>query len=81
MGMTTTTKTVTELRNAYKALMAACLKNSADSADTFNRKVKGMIHEKADGEAADYSPASYYSAAQEVAYYQYRVNFRTVAGC
>lgn len=79
MGMTTTTKTVTEIRNSYKALMAACLKSHSDKPADFNRKVKGMIQEKADGETPDYSPASYYSAAQEVAYYRYNVNFRNVS--
>jgi hypothetical protein len=80
MGMTTTTKTVTELRNSYKALMAACLKNSADSAETFNRKVTGLMHELADGEAYEMTPSFYLRAAQEVAYNEYNVNFRNVTG-
>jgi hypothetical protein len=69
------------IRNSYKALMTACLKNHSDKPADFNRKVEALMHELADGEPYEMTAAFYLRAAQEVAYYQYRVNFRTVAGC
>ena len=80
MGMTTTQTTET-LRSQYKTLMNACLKNHSHKPADFNRRVEGMIRERADGEVSDLSPASWYDAACEVAYYEYNVNFRHVPGC
>lgn len=79
MGMTTTTNTVTEIRNSYKALMAACLKNHSDKPAVYNRKVERLMHELADGEPYEMTAEFYLRAAQEVAYYEYNVNFRNVS--
>lgn len=69
------------IRNSYKALMAACLKNSSDKPADFNSKVEGLMHELADGEDYEMTPSFYLRAAEEVAYCEYNVNFRNVAGC
>lgn len=79
MGMTTT-RTET-LRKQYKTLMTACLARHTDSGEDFNRHVRGLMHELADGEAYEMTPAYYWRAAQQVAYERYNVNFRHVAGC
>jgi hypothetical protein len=75
----TTTSTVDAIRNSYKALMTACLKNHSDKPADFNRKVEGLMHELADGEPYEMTAKFYLRAAQEVAYYQYNVNFRNVS--
>ena len=80
MSMSNAANTVA-VRNSYKALMAACLNGRSDKPADFNRKVEGLMHELADGEAYEMTPSFYLRAAQEVAYCQYNVNFRNVAGC
>jgi len=74
-----TNNTVTETRNAYRALMGACLKGHSDKPADFNRKVEGLMHELADGEPYEMTAEFYYRAACEVAYYVYSVNFRTLS--
>ncbi len=84
----TTTQTTQTLRNSYKALMTACLrserklsKHLPNTAEWFNSHVTSQMHELADGEPYEKTPAFYYRAAQQVAYEVYGVNFRNVAGC
>lgn len=81
MGTSNATNNTVAIRNSYKALMAACLSAKGGDAATFNRKVERLMSELADGEHVESTPARYLSAAQEVAYYQYGVNFRNVVGC
>jgi hypothetical protein len=82
MGMTTT-QTET-LRKQYKTLQTACLQSPKGrdvTAEKFNREVRSLGHELADGEAYEMTPAYYWRCAQQVAYEIYNVNFRHVAGC
>ena len=87
MSMSNAANTV-EIRNSYKALMAACLrserklsKHLPNNAECFNNHVTSLMHELADGEDYEMTPAYYYRAAQQVAFEVYGVNFRNVAGC
>jgi len=71
---------VAEIRNAYRALMGACLKGHSDKPADFNRKVEALMSELADGEPVAKTAHLYYTAACEVAFSAYKVNFRTVEG-
>jgi hypothetical protein len=60
------------LRNEYKALSTAC----ADSPATFNRQVERLLSKLDDGEAPRRSPSRYLEAAREVAFCEYKVDYR-----
>jgi hypothetical protein len=75
--------TTQEHRNEYRKLMSKCLGSKmllsahmGNTAETFNYFVTGLMHEIADGEAPDESPAMYVRCAQQVACEVYGVDYR-----
>ena len=78
-------KSVETYRNEYRKLMHACLRSERklsthlpNNAEWFNNHVESLIHEYADGEPGDYSPAMYVRCAEQVACEVYGVDFRAL---